>query len=289
MRAYWDFKNSPITYDCVTYFAIVFQLMQKARDAHWHLTVCDRGVFRLTSGKDTALSPVEKKRRVEHLFKPLLSCLRGLRSYEVSMDPNAIFGVNFTPPYLASSNVKLFHEGFDPRVIEVPEFAKFISTEFLNIDAPFITFTCRFSRYQPLRNTNFTAFNEVALFIRKKNIVPVLIGDVEQYSEFDPDPSLWMVCEPARQNLHLRLGLYSRALCNVSTGGGAVHPLWYSDIPFISTIRHVADYKEGNSKHWTEIHGTDYGTGYPWFSSRQKFLFGDETSEKILDALSDII
>lgn len=290
MRAYWDFHNAPITFDCITFFAIAFQLMQKARDSHWDLTVFDRGVFRLQSDKDYVLSPVEKERRVEHLFKPMLSCLRGLRSYEIFQDPNTtILGAKFSPPYLVRDAVKLFNQGFDPRVLEVPRFAKFISTEFLNNDFPFITFTCRFSCYQPLRNTNFAAFNEVARYLLKKEIIPVLIADVEQSPDFSPDPSLWTVCEPARHNMHLRLGLYSRSLCNVSTGGGAVHPLWFSDVPFVSTIPFVADYPQGNPKNWTAVHGTDYGVGYPWFSSKQKFIFGDESSEKLLDALSEII
>jgi hypothetical protein len=285
MRAYWDFSAAPITFDCITFFALAYQLMQKVKDEHWDLTVFDRGVFRRQSDKDIILNNEEKERRVEHIFKPLLRCLRGLRSYQIFRDTKPALGIKFSPPYLAVDVVKLFYEGFDPRVIEVPKFAQSISEECIKDDVPFVTFTCRSSRYQPLRNTNVDAFNSVASQLSRKGVKCVLITDVEGGSDFVPDPSLWFLCDAARHNMHLRLGLYARALCNVSTGGGAAHSLWYSHLPFISTIPHIENYSQGNSSSWMAVHGTPYGVGYPWFAENQTFLFGEEKSEKIMEAL----
>jgi len=289
MRAYWDFQNAPITFDCITFFAIAFQLMQKAGDAHWDLTVFDRGVFRQRSDKDSLLSQVEKERRVEHLFKPLLKCLRGLRSYIIFQDTNPELGAAFSPPYLGVNAVKLFNEGYDPRVIQVPEFAKWLSTEVISDTSPFVTFTCRLSRYQPLRNTNLVAFEDVARYLKTLGIISILIPDVESEIETIGNPDLWRIGHSARHNFHIRLGLYSRAICNISTGGGAAGCLWYSQLPFISTIPSVPTYPQGNPKGWSAIHGTNYGDGYPWFAGDQRFVFGKETSSAIIPALSEIL
>jgi len=180
-----------------------------------------------------------------------------------------------------------------PRVIEAPTGATRYSNRIVKPGVDYITFTQRESKFQPKRNTQMETFAALSDELIKKGIKTILFPEVE-FDDFDTnnkwENSFSYVLPQASLKLPLRIALCSRALTNVSTGGGPAHCLWYSDIPFISTLTPIPEYKQTHSgerfKNW---HGIEDNSQYPWFSNKQKFIHGDEKYEPLLNYINETI
>lgn len=244
----------------------------------------------MVSPKDMLLEDFQKYWRVETIYKPILPCLRSLRGFSFCYEetfPDHKDYKEMQRHLIPKGIMPLFEQGFDPRVIEVPDFAKRMSTYFVPDNHRFATFTIRATHYQSARNSNIKAFEECARYLMTKGVVPVLIFDSDPTSDIEVaiDPSLWLVCDAARYNTLLRLGLYSRAVTNISTGGGSSACLCYSKLPFISTLVPDLSVNVTDPAWFSRFNGLPYGSQFPWFSSFQKFIFGPESSGAIISEL----
>jgi len=245
----------------------------------------------MISPKDKLLEDFQKYWRVESIYKPILPCLKSLRGFSFCYEetfPDPKDYKEMQKHLIPIGVMPLFEQGFDPRVIEVPDFAKRMSTYFVPEGHRFATFTIRATHYQNARNSDIKVFEDCARYLITKGVVPILIFDSDPTSDIELtiDPSLWLVCDAARYNLLARLGLYSRAVTNISTGGGPAHCLWYSELPFISTLVPDLSVNVTDPAWFPRFHGIPYGSQYPWFSRSQRFIFGPESSDLIISEMA---
>jgi hypothetical protein len=151
------------------------------------------------------------------------------------------------------------------------------------VDKPLVTITLRNQPFDPVRNSNITAWTKFANHLRALGYCPVVIPDTD--TSFTSESALdGIAClKECAWNLGLRMALYEAAFLNFSVTNGPVMLVTfnprcsYISMNYLSAAGSLIDTPEGY-----EQQGLTIGESYKFATPRQRLVYKPDTYENIV-------
>ncbi len=287
LRAVYDLRYSPITFDFAVYLALVDCARQLSDAPAIDLTIrADR--FRKQTERDRMIPKAEKEWRLKSIILSccdLLPSLRdvaversgAIRDYDFPANYPEAYDPYYRPPYLASHVLDLHKMGAAPRALTAPAYAK----DFPNRWKNYVTLTLRTSKHFAVRNADMEEWFKFHDRLLAKGYVVLVVPDTEDVlgeRRFMSYP--WLCIEPAALDQRLRLALYEGAAMNVCSANGPAAMMFYSHAPVLQF-----DQLRGgvfNAEKWKGANGFGPGGQFPWSAPNQRMTWVDSTYENLV-------
>lgn len=298
LRAIYDLRYSPITFDFAVWLALADCVRQAAERPFIDLTIRADG-YRNQTERDRGMDKDEKRWRLKSIILAccdLLPSLRDVaversgrdREYDFPANYPEAYDPTYRPPYLACHVGDLHRMGADPRVLAAPAYARQVLAD---APKPYVTLTLRMSKHFPQRNIDLVEWNRFAEYLGGKGYNVITVPDTEHLlgSPTEPLPPALgeMAAHPCAMDQRLRMALYEGAAMNVCSSNGPAAMMFYSKAPVLQF-----DQMRGgvfNAEKWSIGNGFPPGGQFPWSAPNQRMTWVDSTYENLVKHFEEMM
>lgn len=259
--AFYDFSQSPFSYDFLTFLVI-------ARGMG-----CNHTVFVPGERAYQKCSPEEQAFRLEHLLIPLAKM-----SGDYTVCKTREEARQFTPAFpLGYSLYRPTHAHMLGALMRAGR-ARWLEAPDLDVPKGRVTITIRESRIKPLRNSNIGEWIKAAEQLKDMGYSVLFVPDTDNMQEFGgferyPKASL----DPA-----VRLALYSKSILNLGINNGPMAMCMYSKLPYVVFMRRDEAFPEA-SEAFFKAQGLPIGSQFPWAVKGQQVVWEQDKAESIIN------
>lgn len=295
LRAIYDLRYSPITFDFAVWLALADCVRQAAERPFIDLTIRADG-YRNQTERDRGMDKDEKRWRLKSIILAccdLLPSLRDVaversgrdREYDFPANYPEAYDPTYRPPYLACHVGDLHRMGADPRVLTAPQYAKNLVP-----NGPYVTLTLRQSEHFRARNIDLGDWGRFAEHIQFAGHRIIVVPDTEWVLRGGPrlPPSMEPYMVPmAALDQRLRMALYECAAMNVCSSNGPAAMMFYSKAPVLQF-----DQMRGgvfNAEKWSIGNGFPPGGQFPWSAPNQRMAWVDSTYENLVKHFEEMM
>lgn len=301
LRAIYDLRYSPCTFDFAVFLALTDCVRQAAEKKSIDLTINASG-WRNQTKRDRDMPKAEKQWRLKSIILAacdLLPTLRDVaversgrdREYDFPANIPEFYDPSYRPPYLASHVLDLYRMGADPRVLKAPAYAKAMMD---GMPKAYVTLTLRQSKHFPERNVDMAEWARFCCHLKDKGYSVITVPDTEHVL----DAEKWSVRQawdlpsgimhiPAALDQRLRMALYEGAAMNVCSSNGPAAMMFYSRAPVLQF-----DQMRGgvfNAEKWTVGNGFPPGEQFPWSAPNQRMVWQNSDYETLVSEFEKVM
>ena len=141
-----------------------------------------------------------------------------------------------------------------------------------------ITITLRLTNYQTERNSDLSEWEKVANKISKKGFLVVFIPDIESENKLNNLRKLFLFCDPASQDLQIRLALYEKSYLNLVINHGPSSICLFNHNCSYLYFKPIVDAVRCSSLDSLEKQGWMPGEQWPGADCHQKIIWYKDDS-----------
>ena len=152
-----------------------------------------------------------------------------------------------------------------------------------------VTITLRLTNYQTERNSDLSEWEKVANKISEKGFLVVFIPDIESENKLNNLRKLFLFCDPASQDLQIRLALYEKSYLNLVINHGPSSICLFNHNCSYLYFKPIVDAVRCSSLDSLEKQGWMPGDQWPGADSHQKIIWYKDDSFIILQAFETFV
>lgn len=279
LRAIYDLKSAPVTFDILGFLALVDCLRQYEKRERIDLTILMDG-FRMTNQRELTTSEGEKRWRIEGILLQCVATCPAVKDLTITDQlPAKNFHFPFEyptgrTPYNPKGLILPFKHGVKPNeCLTAPPFAR------ASVPRSDVTLTIRSARNFSQRNVELADWVAFHKYLHGKGYKVTVIPDQENpdtYS-FDWDGDVYV---PAAFDMRLRMAVYEMSRMNIGSCHGPFTSLFYTNAPYL-----MFDHLRGGvltPRFHEGVYGFPVGGQHAWSNENQIITWEDSSFESLV-------